>query len=156
MSSCLSNLRRSLVLLLIIIVAGVTVFFSTPVPEQVAYVQINGVTVNIELADNFEERAKGLMFRDKLSENAGMLFVFENEGNYPFWMMNMKFNLDMIWIDSNGKIVHIAKDVPPCGTSCKAVDPNRNARYVLEVNSGFVDKYGVIEGSLVRIVLPEP
>lgn len=149
-------MRRSLILLLIVIVVGVVVFFSIPVPEQGAYVQINGIRVNVEVADNFEERAKGLMFRDRLPENGGMLFVFENEGNYPFWMMSMKFNLDMIWIDSDGKVVHIAKDVPPCGISCKAIDPNNNARYVLEVDSGFADKYRIVEGSLVRIVLAKP
>jgi len=155
-NSYLSNLRRNLVLLLIIVFVGIIAFFSIPTPQQGAYVQINGVRVNIEIADNFEERAKGLMFRDRLPEDAGMLFVFESEGNYPFWMMNMKFNLDMIWIDSNGKVVHIAKDVPPCIVPCKTIDPNSNARYVLEVNSGFADKHGVIEGSLVRIVLAKP
>jgi len=57
---------------LIVIVIGVVIFFSIPVPEQSAYAQINGVRVNIEIADNFEERAKGLMFRDRLPENTGM------------------------------------------------------------------------------------
>ncbi|HZX14659.1 MAG TPA: DUF192 domain-containing protein [Thermodesulfobacteriota bacterium] len=141
---------------MIVIVIGVVIFFSIPVPEQSAYVQINGVRVNIEIADNFEERAKGLMFRDRLPENTGMLFVFENEGNYPFWMMNMRFSLDMIWIDSDGKVVYVAKDVPPCSLSCRAIDPNNNAKYVLEVDAGFADKYGVVEGSFVRIVLPKP
>ena len=149
-------MRRNLILLLIVIVGGAVVFFSIPVTEPGAYVQVNGIRVNVEIADNFEERAKGLMFRDRLPETAGMLFVFENEGNYPFWMMNMKFDLDMIWIDSNSKVVYIAKDVSPCGISCKAVDPNSNAKYVLEVDAGFADKYGIVEGSLVRIVLPKP
>ena len=148
-------MRRNLILL-IIIVAGVVVFFSIPAPEQGAYVQVNSTRINVEIADNFEERAKGLMFRDRLPENVGMLFIFENEGNYPFWMMNMRFNLDMIWIGSDGNVVYIAKDVPPCSASCKVIDPNSDARYVLEVDAGFADRYGIIEGSTLRIVLPKP
>ena len=148
-------MRRNLILL-IIIVAGVVVFFSIPAPEQGAYVQVNSTRINVEIADNFEERAKGLMFRDRLPENVGMLFIFENEGNYPFWMMNMRFNIDMIWIGSDGNVVYIVKDVPPCSASCKVIDPNSDARYVLEVDAGFADRYGIIEGSTLRIVLPKP
>jgi len=148
--------HRRLILLLAIIIIAAVVFFSIPVPEQGAYVEINSNRINVEVADNFEERAQGLMNRELLPENAGMLFIFENEGNYPFWMMNMKFNLDMIWINSNGRVVYLAKSVPPCGASCKAIDPNNNAKYVLEVDAGFADKHKVVEGSFVRIVLHKP
>jgi len=148
--------HRRLILLLAIIIIAAVVFFSIPVPEQGAYVEINSNRINVEIADNFEERAQGLMNRELLPENAGMLFIFENEGNYPFWMMNMKFNLDMIWINSNGRVVYVAKSVPPCGVSCKAIDPNNNAKYVLEVDAGFADKHKVVEGSFVRIVLHKP
>ena len=149
-------MHRHLILLLTIIIIAAVVFFSIPVPEQGAYVEINSNRINVEIADNFEERAQGLMNRELLPENAGMLFIFENEGNYPFWMMNMKFNLDMIWINSNGRVVYVAKSVPPCGVSCKAIDPNNNAKYVLEVDAGFADKHKVVEGSFVRIVLHKP
>lgn len=149
-------MHRRLILLLAIIIIAAVVFFSIPVPEQGAYVEINSNRINVEIADNFEERAQGLMNRELLPENAGMLFIFENEGNYPFWMMNMKFNLDMIWINSNGRVVYVAKSVPPCGVSCKAIDPNNNAKYVLEVDAGFADKHKVVEGSFVRIVLHKP
>ena len=149
-------MHRRLILLLTIIIIVAVVFFSIPVPEQGAYVEINSNRINVEIADNFEERAQGLMNRELLPENAGMLFIFENEGNYPFWMMNMKFNLDMIWINANGRVVYVAKSVPPCGVSCKAIDPNNNAKYVLEVDAGFADKHKVVEGSFVRIVLHKP
>ena len=149
-------MRRKLILLLAIIIIAAVAFFSIPVAEQGAYVEVNGNRVNVEIADNFQERAQGLMNRELLPENAGMLFIFESEGNYPFWMMNMRFNLDMIWIDSDGRVVYVAKSVLPCAASCKAIDPNINAKYVLEVDAGFANKYEVVEGSFVRIVLPKP
>lgn len=149
-------MRRKLILLLAIIIIAALAFFSIPVAEQGAYVEVDGNRVNVEVADNFQERAQGLMNRESLPENAGMLFVFESEGNYPFWMMNMKFNLDMIWIDSDGRVVYVAKSVPTCTASCKAIDPNINAKYVLEVDAGFADKHKVVEGSFIRIVLPKP
>lgn len=139
----------------LVFVAGVVVLYLIkPTPSNQTYVIINDMRVSVEIADNFETRAKGLMFRDSLPENHGMIFVFETEGNYPFWMMNMKFNLDIIWIDSKGEVAHVAKDVVPCGISCSVIDPQTNAKYVLEVKAGFVDKYGIRKGSFVEIFLP--
>lgn len=150
-------MRYSIIFLLIgVIVVGVIGFFSIPVSEQDAFVDINDVKVRVEVADSPEERARGLMFRDSLPENTGMLFIFEADGNYPFWMLNMKFSLDMIWLDSEGNVVYIAENVQPCTVTCQAIDPKVNARYVLEVNAGFIDKHKIEEGSSAHIFLPRP
>ncbi|MDQ2766457.1 MAG: DUF192 domain-containing protein, partial [Gemmatimonadota bacterium] len=70
--------------------------------------------VRIELAADDDTREKGLMFRDRLPDGTGMLFVFPQPGDFPFWMKNTLIPLDMIWIDADHRIVHIAHDVPPC------------------------------------------
>ena len=130
-------------------------FFLMPAPKQEAYVIIGNVKVTVEMANTYESRTKGLMFRDPLPENHGMLFVFDNQGNHPFWMMNMKFNLDIIWMDSKGEVVYVAKNIPPCGVPCSTVDPQTDAKYVLEVNAGFVDKHQIDNGSIIHIFIPE-
>lgn len=98
------------------------------------------ICVDCEIADSDEKRIKGLMFREDLAQNSGMLFIFPFEDKYSFWMKNMRFSLDMIWIGSDRKIVDINKNVLPCGASCEEIIPKAKAKYVLEVNSGFADK----------------
>ena len=82
--------------------------------------------INVEIADSFEERAKGLMFREFLDENAGMLFVFDQDDYLSFWMKNTLIPLDMIFISENFKIVDIKHAVPckqdPC-VSYKTITP---------------------------------
>lgn len=108
----------------------------------------------VEIADEPVKRSRGLMFIESLPKDHGMLFVFDKEDIYSFWMMNVRFSLDLIWIDSNGIVVDIKRDAPPCFESCPSYNPKDTARYVLEVNSGFADDVGLKEGSYVEIVLP--
>jgi len=102
----------------------------------------------VELALTPEEQARGLMGRNYLASDKGMLFIFPNDGVYPFWMKNTLIPLDMIWLDSEGSIVHIEKDVQPCGEGeCPSINPGKSARYVLEVNGGTSDRIGLKEGN---------
>jgi len=113
------------------------------------------VCVESQIADSNAERTQGLMFRDKLEEKQAMLFIFPEEDKYSFWMKNMRFALDIIWIDSNKKIVDIKKDIPPCNSNiCESFIPQVKAKYVLEVNSGFTDKYRINLGDNVRFQDP--
>ena len=124
------------------------------VPEPLgSYIVINGRIITVEIADTPETRKQGLMFRDRLPEDHGMLFVFESESLYSFWMMNMSINLDMIWIDSDGIIVHIERGVPACSQTCPSYQPDSPALYVLEMNSGFADSIGLEEGLFVEIFI---
>jgi len=98
--------------------------------------------VHVEIAANDELRTQGLMYRDQLRPGTGMLFFFAEDGEYPFWMKNTHIPLDMIWIDSNKKIAHIAHDVPPCKVEdCPNYPPNAIARYVLEVAGGVAKQH---------------
>jgi YVTN family beta-propeller protein len=98
----------------------------------------------IEVPDDQEESMRGLMFRQHLTWNAGMLFAFNDEGPRTFWMKNTLIPLDMIFVDSDSKIVDIIENVPPCEQDeCPTYPSKEPAQYVLEVNAGFVQHRGV-------------
>jgi len=107
--------------------------------------------ITAEIASSDEARAKGLMFRESLAPDSGMIFVFNKEDFYNFWMMNMRISIDIIWIDANNKIVDIKTDVPPCGESCESLKPRLPASYVLETAAGFTRANGISIGDAVSI-----
>jgi len=111
------------------------------------------ICIGVEVADNPEKLAKGLMFREELPENTGMLFVFENEGIYPFWMKNTYIPLDIIWINDNFRVVHIEHAVPCISETCVSYTPEAVARYVVETNVGFVDENNIAVGDQISIPL---
>jgi len=97
----------------------------------------NGLRIDAELA---KDKAKGLQGRMSLCHDCGMVFIFEREGYYPFWMKETLINLAMLWINSDGEIVHIVKDAEPCipkknsYPECEIFSPLSPAKYVLEIN----------------------
>jgi len=106
------------------------------------------VSVNVEMADNPVTRAKGLMGRGSLGESDGMLFVFDAPGRYSLWMLNTTIPLDAIFISEDKTVVDII-GMEPCGfnvTRCKTYTPKADAMYVLEVNRGFSERYGIVIG----------
>ncbi|HEX6179139.1 MAG TPA: DUF192 domain-containing protein [Thermoanaerobaculia bacterium] len=111
----------------------------------------DGFVVNVELAIDPETRAQGLMYRDRLAENAGMLFFFEESSVQSFWMKNTMIPLDIIWIDEQRRVVHVKENVPPCRSDpCPSYDPGVAARYVLELGGGVARKHGVAAGAQLR------
>ncbi len=121
-------------------------------------IKIDDQVLQVQIADTQPGRVRGLMFQEQLPYDQGMFFVFEKPGTHSLWMLNMQFPLDMIWFDSDGKIVHIEKNVPPCKSAletatCTGVNPGTNqALYILEVTSGFVDEFGITENSVLEII----
>ena len=106
------------------------------------------VEIYVEIADNPGEIALGLMYRDKLESNQGMLFIFEGEQPRSFWMRNTILPLDMIFADSTGKIVTIHQHtVPYSQESYVSIIP---AQYVVEVNAGFVNSYDIRIGDKIE------
>lgn len=147
-------------LLVAVIFAGLYVFRATlsqnPIMGTQTYVVINDTKITVELADNQAKRAKGLGGRDSLASNSGMLFIFPQAGQFPFWMKGMKFSIDIIWINGN-KIMDIIKGAsPPApGTSDQEIPiylSNQPFDKVLEVNSGFVDSHNIKVGNQVQIL----
>ncbi|MFA6023079.1 MAG: DUF192 domain-containing protein [Candidatus Pacearchaeota archaeon] len=108
---------------------------------------------SVELAQTSVERERGLMFREKLNENSGMLFIFEDKGIYNFWMKNTLIALDIIWIDENKKVVYIKENALPCKESkCEIYKPNENTIYVLELNAGEVEKNNISIGDKINFI----
>jgi len=111
------------------------------------------IAMDVQIADDIDEMAKGLMFVEKLDKNAGMLFVFEDEACQTFWMKNMLIPLDMIFIDDGLKIVDIKNAVPCKDDPCALYASKKPARYVLEVNSDFAGKNRIEEGNSIALKL---
>jgi uncharacterized membrane protein (UPF0127 family) len=111
----------------------------------------DGYAVQVEVAADDPMREQGLMYRDHLAEDRGMIFMFPRNSEYSFWMKNTLIPLDMIWIDEAKRVVHVSAVVPPCQADpCPSYPPGVQARYVLELAKGVAAKHGVINGSTLR------
>ncbi len=112
----------------------------------------DGTRVSVEIADSEPVRQRGLMFREQLAPNEGMVFVFPVPGFYPFWMKNTLIPLDMFWLDDGGRIVSIAQSVPPCKADpCPSYPPEGDATYVIEVVAGFARQHRLKVGDVVKL-----
>lgn len=104
--------------------------------------------IDMELATNEEEHARGLMYRKQMDENKGMLFLFPNEDWRSFWMHNTLIPLDIIYVNANREVVSICKNTNTLDdTSLPSEAP---AMYVIEINAGLCDKYGIDKGTKVN------
>ncbi|MEW5996384.1 MAG: DUF192 domain-containing protein [Candidatus Micrarchaeota archaeon] len=121
--------------------------------EQITIINSAGqeIKIYVEIADEWPEMERGLMYRESLPEDEGMLFVFPQSGNYPFWMKNTLIPLDAIYISENGTIVDMLQMEPCISDPCPNYTPDADALYVLEVNKGFGERHGISEGN--RMVL---
>ncbi|MDH5405872.1 MAG: DUF192 domain-containing protein [Candidatus Aminicenantes bacterium] len=116
----------------------------------------SGTEVRAELAITPAERATGLMFREGLLPGEGMLFIFEEADFHSFWMFNMKFSIDIIWLSPEKSIVHIEHSVPPCAEEpCPTYEPMQKALYVIEVPAGFAKKESLRLGMKVLLEMEE-
>lgn len=117
--------------------------------SHIKYVKIAEQNIKVDLALTRESHAQGLSGRESLSEGEGMLFVFEKVGKYFFWMKDMNFAIDIIWIGEDMKIVYIKKDARP-ENFLETYGPDVDIKYVLEVVSGFADKNNLKVGDRVE------
>ncbi len=115
----------------------------------VKVIKINNASIEVEVVDTPKAREKGLSGREKLQDNTGMLFIFDTPGDYGFWMKDMNFAIDMVWIDENYQIVDINKEVSP-DTFPQVFYPDKEIRYVLELPVGAVDKYQIATSTMVQ------
>lgn len=102
----------------------------------------------VEIARTEPQRARGLMFREAMAPDAGMLFIFEMEGERYFWMKNTPLSLDIIFLDASGAIVSIAENTTPF--SEKTISSHGVSLYVLEVLAGTSRRLGISAGDKVR------
>jgi uncharacterized protein len=104
--------------------------------------------ITLEIADEPEEHARGLMKRDALATDHGMLFIFPDTREHPFWMHETHFSLDIIFMDDNRKIVGIVRRAKP--DSDEHLTVGKPSRYVLEVEGGLCDRVGITEGDVLE------
>ncbi len=112
------------------------------------------IKIEAELAYTDETRMKGLMFRDSLAAEAGMLFIFPYMDRHSFWMKNTLISLDIIWLNERKEIVYFTTAVPCTSDPCTSYVPMQKAKYVLEVNEGFAKKHGLKIGIRLEFTIP--
>ncbi len=108
---------------------------------------VKQMEISVELAKTPEERAKGLMYRNHLGKDEGMLFIFETEGYHGFWMKNTLIPLSIAFIDKEGKIVRISEMKP---LTLDSHDPPQPILYALEMNKGWFAAHGIKAGDVIR------
>lgn len=115
----------------------------------------SGRVLEVEVMVKDQDRAVGLMFRPSLPEDRGMLFVFPRSDFHGIWMKNCKFPIDILWLDEDHRIVHVAEAVPPCKADpCPSYAPLRRASYVVELNAGQARQEDAAVGRKVSFQLP--
>lgn len=137
-----------------VIIIIILVMPSSPDKNNQPYVIINSVKISVEVAANDATREKGLSGRTSLAQDNGMLFVFDKPAIQTFWMPDMNFPIDIIWINNN-KVVDISPNVSNefDPQNPEFYEPNEPAQYVLEVNAGFSEKNNIKTGDTVSYEL---
>ncbi|MBI3589726.1 MAG: DUF192 domain-containing protein [Candidatus Liptonbacteria bacterium] len=144
----------SLITILVLVVLGGAYFgFKGKQALPTSEIKIGDQVFKVEVAEDMMARARGLSGREKLDENQGMLFIFNYPGDYGFWMKDMKFGLDLVWIKEN-RVVGFAENVQPepgkTVFGLTTYHPPEAVDKVLEVNAGTVGKYGFKIGDRVE------
>lgn len=120
---------------------------------KIPYLTINDAKVNLMIADDSKEQILGLSYQKSLEKNSGMLFIFDDKQVRSFWMKDMNFPLDIIWINDN-KIVSIDKSLPPAGERPQmSYSSKLPINYALEVNGGFCESNNIKVGDEIKYFL---
>ena len=159
--------RKSAVLIPVIIAAaaigGLGVAFVPPevkdrnVEFPKGTVRVNDDVITVEIAETTAEKQRWLTFRqDRLPLDTALMFKHSTPDLYEIWMLNVEYNLDLIWFDEGGNAVYMIKDAPPCENvldtySC-TYKPTERALYVMAATSGFIDAHGIEKGSKMTVI----
>ena len=116
--------------------------------------RLKGQKFTVELADTQEKQALGLMFRDHMPDDHGMVFLFPGEAMRAFWMKNTRIPLDIFYFDQDLKLVSVSENTPPCRSQrCPSYPSSGPAKYVLELNAGKAAELGVQAGDVLELHL---
>jgi uncharacterized protein len=153
-------MKRILIISLIVVALTVSVFALNLWGKQevnlpvLQIIKIGGKILNVEVANTPEKQTQGLSGKEGLTENQGMLFVFNKEGYYGFWMKDMKFSIDIAWLNKDKKIIHIEENVlpetyPKVFYAFRFDNPILNL-YVLETKANFFKNSGIKIGDVAE------
>lgn len=117
------------------------------------WVELAGRRFDVEVVDTEAARQRGLMFREHMEADHGMLFVFEAQQPLAFWMKNTRIPLDILYFDDQLHLVSMALNTPPCiaGDRCPSYPSKGAARFVLELNAGVAAALGVEPGAVLKL-----
>ncbi len=145
----------------VVITAALTVLFVSSAPstssmnsdiQRVAFESGDTpVVVDVDVLDTSDKRKRGLSGKEQLPEGTGALFMYEKSQRIGIWMREMQFPIDIIWMNQSGRVVSIKENAAP-ESYPEVFRPPEPARYVLEVNAGFVDQYNIQAGDVARFI----
>jgi uncharacterized membrane protein (UPF0127 family) len=120
-------------------------------PMSTSWVELHGHRYAVEIAQTSAQRERGLMFRDRMENSRGMLFIHDVQEPLAYWMKNTLIALDIFYFNSNRRLVSVSKRTPPCtlGDDCPPYPSDGPALYVLELNAGEADRLHVKKGDLL-------
>ncbi len=145
------NITTYIVFLSAIVIIAIALISPKIIMRKQTKVCFRDSCFTVEVATKPEEQIRGLMFKERLDSDRGMLFIFDTEAKYPFWMKNTLILLDIIWIDKDRRVVFISKNSQPCAESfCSPITPGEKAKYVLEINGGMAEKIGLSVGDKIN------
>jgi uncharacterized protein len=145
-------MEYSYIIMAVVSVAAVLVYiYYSPQQYDQQTIRIDNVTLDTEVAKSWVQRTRGLIGHTPLKETQGMLFVPETEDFHGIWMQNMSFPIDILWVSKDLEIIHIVENAQPCLVNCPIYKPKEKALYVLEVQSGFVQKHGIAVGDKIKL-----
>jgi uncharacterized membrane protein (UPF0127 family) len=159
--------RKSIVLIPVIVAAVIVgalgiVFVPAEIRDKntgfpKGTVRIDDDVITVEIAETAAEQQRWLTFRqDRLPFDAAMLIKHDKPDLYEVWMLNIEYNLDLIWFDENGNAVYIKENIPPCGNLVETVSctykTTKPALYIMAATAGFIDAHDIAIGSKMTII----
>jgi uncharacterized membrane protein (UPF0127 family) len=126
------------------LVGAAAFFVLWPQLQPHTTVRIGDGVFKTRVASTEEDRVKGLSGTAKLHEGDALLLVFDHESEWPIWMKEMKYPIDIVWLNKDKKVVHIVKNAPPESYPYESFSPKRPAKYILELSAGTVEKKSII------------
>jgi uncharacterized membrane protein (UPF0127 family) len=137
-----------------VLIGAISMFsrLNADVYDQNASLILQDKIISLIVVNNSESRTRGLSGTESLPENSAMLFVFDEPDRYGIWMKDMKFPLDILWLNEDKKIIHIERNVSP-QTYPKVFTSGEKSLYVLETNVGFVEKNNLKVGNVLNFTL---
>ncbi|HET7147792.1 MAG TPA: DUF192 domain-containing protein [Candidatus Nitrosopolaris sp.] len=114
-----------------------------------ADITVKGYKLLVDLALTQDQQTKGLAVKNHMNESEGMLFVFQQPSRPSFWMKDMKFPIDILWLGANRSVVYIVPNLQPCPSqgNCPGYAPSRDSLYVLETTAGFSHRHNITVGT---------
>lgn len=146
----LKSKKPALIFIISLLVTGSILFFVAKDSIKYQNVDIGGQNLKLEIADTDELRAKGLSDRPNVEKNGGMLFDFEQTGNWGIWTKDMNFNIDVIWLNQNGQVLCVLQNLSP-DTYPQSFYADKPSRYIIELHADSINKLGISEGSTIRL-----